>query len=352
MKNTLFRILSTEADATRAYDKYGNDTSNYITSDEDAGDGEFIYKNHYNSYNGETDYGASHVYALIVGKDCTKFTPKVVSYGDDGYSYTGSDELEHIFVTGGNTSYVSGNYYEALINSTTNTLELGCKNTIIPSFVTSIGAGAFVNTGESIILPSSVTSIGEKAFRSCHSLESITIPSSVTSIGESAFEYCRALKSIVIPSSSSVTSIEIGNSAFWGCNLLESITISSSVTSIGDSAFERCESLNSITIPSSSSVTSIGYRAFWGCSSLESIVLPSSVTSIGESAFDHCSSLESITIPSSITSIGDRAFDQGYSLSTINFGGTVSDWGNVTLGKNWKARAGIEVICSDGTVTL
>ena len=139
MKNTLFRILSTEADATRAYDKYGNDTSNYITSDEDAGDGEFIYKNHYNSYNGETDYGASHVYALIVGKDCTKFTPKVVSYGDYGshsYSYTGSDELEHIFVTGGNTSYVSGNYYEALINSTTNTLELGCKNTIIPSFVT------------------------------------------------------------------------------------------------------------------------------------------------------------------------------------------------------------------------
>lgn len=357
MKNTLFRILSTEADATRAYDKYGNDTSNYITNkdedkdDEDAGNGKFIYKNHYNSYNGKTDYGAEYVYTLIVGKDCTKFTPKAYDDNSYSYSYTGSDELEHIFVTGGNTSYVSGNYYEALINSTTNTLELGCKNTIIPSFVTSIGAGAFVNTGESIALPSSVTSIGEYAFRSCHSLKSIVLPSSVTSIGKSAFEYCRALASIVIPSSvtsigdsafedcsslktvtipssSSVTSIEIGASAFWGCSSLESITISSSVTSIGNSAFERCESLNSITIPSSSSVTSIGYRTFWGCSSLKSIALPSSVTSIGDLAFN------------------------ASSLSTIRFGGTVSDWGNVTLGKDWKSRAGIEVICSDGTVTL
>lgn len=376
MKNTLFRILSTEADATSAYDKYGNDTSNYITHDDDenAGNGEFIYKYCYNGYNGEEQYGENYVYALIVGKDCTKFTPKSHTYGG-GYSYSSSDELEHIFVTGGNASYVSGNYYEALINSTTNTLELGCKNTIIPSFVTSIGAGAFVNTGESITLPSSVTSIGNSAFSGCSALKSITIPSSVTSIGEntfigcsslesiiipssvesigkSAFERCDSLKTVTIPSSSSVTSIGIGNMAFWSCRSLESITISSSVTSIGESAFERCESLNSITIPSSSSVTSIEDRAFWGCSSLESIILPSSVTSIGESAFDHCGSLESITIPSSVTSIGKRAFDQGYSLSTIRFGGTVSDWGNVTLGEDWKSRAGIEVICSDGTVTL
>jgi len=422
MKNTLFRILSTEADATRAYDKYGNDTSNYITN-EDAGDGEFIYAG---------KDGANHVYALIVGKDCTKFTPKAYSsssysYSSSSYSYTGSDELEHIFVTGGNTSYVSGNYYEALINSTTNTLELGCKNTIIPSFVTSIGAGAFANTGESITIPSSVTSIGDYALRHCSSLKSITIPSSVTSIGDgvfsdckllreikivnnplfvvdcdmlidqknmklltyfgtrsnvaipssvtsignNAFEYCSLLESITIPSSvtsigdyafhdcnslesitipSSVTSI--GNRAFWDCSSLKSITIPSSVTSIGNSAFRGCKSLTSITIPSSSSITSIRSSTFDGCSSLESIVLPSSITSIGDNAFEDCRSLKSITIPSSVTSIREWAFFGCYDLSTINFGGTVSDWGNVTLGRNWKSRAGIEVICSDGTVTL
>ena len=168
MKNTLFRILSTEADATRAYDKYGNDTSNYITN-EDAEDGEFIY---------DGEGAEDHIYALIVGRDCTKFTPKAFMYGD--FYYRTSTELEHIFVTKGNTSYASGNYYEALINNTTNTLELGCKNTIIPSFVTSIGAHAFVNTGESITIPSSVTSIGDGAFEGGYDLSTIRFGGTVS----------------------------------------------------------------------------------------------------------------------------------------------------------------------------
>ena len=212
--------------------------------------------------------------------------------------------LISITVSNGNNKYDSRNNCNAIIETSSNTLMSGCKNTIIPNSVTSIGDYAFYYCSglTSITIPNSVTNIGNSAFHGCSGLNSITIPNSVTSIGNSAFERCSGLTSITIPNS--VTSI--GALAFSGCSGLISITIPNSVTSIGNSAFYKCNGLTSITI--GNSVTSIGSQAFWGCNSLTSITIPNSVTSIGGSAFNGCKSLTSITIPNSVTSIGGSAF--------------------------------------------
>ena len=131
---------------------------------------------------------------------------------------------------------------------------------------------------KSYTIPSSVTSIGEGAFIDCYNLESITIPSSVTSIGNEAFAGCTSLISITIPSS--VTSI--GDMAFQWCTSLTSITLSEGVTRIGNNTFSFCSSLPSITIPSS--VTSIGFEVFYDCTKLTSVTM-SRRTTFGRYSF-------------------------------------------------------------------
>ena len=212
----------------------------------------------------------------------------VTSIGDAAFS--GCSGLTSVMVESGNTKYDSRNNCNAIIETASNKLIAGCKNTIIPNSVTSIGGSAFSGcTGlTSVIIPSSVTSIGDYAFFGCSGLTSVTIPNSVTSIGKYAFYNCYGLTSITIPNS--VTSI--GQLAFYGCTGLTSITIPNSVTSISEGAFEYCSGLTSITIPNS--VTSIGDLTFYGCSGLTSVIIPNSVTSIGYGAFQS-SGLTSVT---------------------------------------------------------
>ena len=184
-----------------------------------------------------------------------------------GYAFTSCSGLKKIIVEDGNTVYDSRNNCNAIIETKTNTLLLGCKTTIIPNSVTSIGRSAFIGcTGlTSIAIPNSVTSIGGYAFSCCSGLTSITIPNSVTSIGEFAFCDCDGLTSITIPNS---------------------------LTTIDDYAFSRCDGFTSIEIPNS--VTSIGVGAFSFSDYLTSITIPNSVTSIGNNAFRYCISLSKI----------------------------------------------------------
>ena len=231
--------------------------------------------------------------------------------------------LTYINVQNGNPKYDSRDNCNAIIETATNTLVFGCKNTTIPN---------------------SVTSIDQEAFYSCTGLTAITIPNSVTSIGNYAFAYCTGLTSITIPNS--VTNI--GKSAFSGCTGLYSITIGNSVTSIGQEAFSSCTDLTSFTVQNGNpkydsrrncnalvetatntlvcgckktiipnSVTSIGDYAFQGCKGLTSITIPNSVTSIGKSAFWGCTGLTSITVPNSVTSIHDYAFADCTGLTSI-----------------------------------
>ena len=249
-------------------------------------------------------YICSSLTSVVIGNSVT-------SIGDDAFYYC--YDLTSIVVKEGNTVYDSRNNCNAIIETATNTLVVGCKNTIIPDGITSIGNEAFwgCRSLASITIPNSVTSIGDDAFSGCSGLTSIEIPNSVTSIGVCAFSNCSGLTSIVIPNS--VTSI--GVYAFGDCDGLTSIVIPNSVTSIGQQAFHNCSGLTSIEIPNS--VTSIGNRAFSNCSSLTSIEIPNSVTSIADYAFEDCSGLTCIEIPNSVTSIGYCTFSGCSGLSSI-----------------------------------
>ena len=123
--------------------------------------------------------------------------------------------LAKITVESGNPNYDSREDCNAIIETNSNALITGCKNTIILN---------------------SVTTIGEHAFSGCWDLPELTIPNSVTSIGNGAFYQCFGLTKVTIPNS--VTSI--GNSAFWNCVELRRVTIGNSVTSIGNEAFQAC----------------------------------------------------------------------------------------------------------------
>ena len=223
--------------------------------------------------------------------------------------------LSQIVVEAGNPVYDSRENCNAIIETSTNTLVAGCKNTTIPSSVTSIGQNAFDGSGlTSLDIPNSVTSIGDFAFSYCLNLTSITIPSSVTFIGNYAFSQS-GLTSITIPNSIA----HIGNWAFSGCGSLGQIVVDPGNT-VYDSR-ENCNAIietssnklivggNNTTIPNS--VTSIGPSAFRFCSGLTSIEIPNSVTSIESSAFGGCTGLISITsFTETPPTIGSNAFSQ------------------------------------------
>ena len=111
----------------------------------------------------------------------------VTSIEDRAFAYCSG--LETIEVEAGNKYYDSRNSCNALIQTKTNTLLIGCKNSLIPEGVTIIADGAFRGCAEleSIEIPEGVTKIGSAAFRGCTGLTSVTLPSTITSIGTYAF---------------------------------------------------------------------------------------------------------------------------------------------------------------------
>ena len=215
---------------------------------------------------------------------CTSLTSveipnSVTSIG--GYAFYYCINLEQIVVASGNTIYDSRGNCNAIIETATNTLLLGCKNTVIPYSVTEIGDSAFEGcTGlTTIVLPSSVTSINDGAFYGCSGLTAVYYTGDVSQwcniqfadfwvdwwedfleregvigagIGESnplfhahnLYIDNELVTDLVIPE----TVTEIKPWTFIDATCLTSLTIGSSVTNIGDGAFYGCNGLTSITV--------------------------------------------------------------------------------------------------------
>ncbi|MBR1788102.1 MAG: leucine-rich repeat domain-containing protein [Bacteroidaceae bacterium] len=288
-------------------------------------------------------------------------------------------DLESIAVSPENAVYDSRNNCNAIIETASNTLLVGCKNTNIQSSVRAITAGAFYGCSNlksisipdnitaigdyafydckvlnSVTIGSNVTSIGDYAFYGCGNLTSLRIPASVTTIGKDALGYCSSLESLVVDESnpnydsrdncnaivktrtnalvagcknsvilSSVTSI--GPSAFLGCSGLTTVLIPTSVTSIGAKAFSACN-LTSVNIPGS--VRFIDKEAFANCPSLSSVELSSNIKSIASGLFSGCGNLASLSIPANVSSVGASAFANCVSLAAMDIPTNVTSLGD------------------------
>ena len=140
-----------------------------------------------------------------------------------------------------NKVYDSRGNCNAIIETATNTLIYGCKNTVIPNTVTKIGEEAFAYCVAltSIEIPNSVTDIKSGAFSGCSGLTSVVIPSSVSNLGGHVFYGCESLTSMVIPNSVK----SIGAYTLYGCRGLKNVVVGESVASVGNAAFKECTGL-------------------------------------------------------------------------------------------------------------
>ena len=259
-------------------------------------------------------------------------------------SFAGCSSLESIVVEEGNPVYDSHNNCNAIIETATKSLVLGCKNTIIPEDVTSIGISAFKDcTGlTSITIPSSVTSIGTSAFEGCKNLKEVTtLPTTPPTLGDAAFGGCNS-PTLIYPENSNYFSwsnyfsnlgyYENGITEWWvdnegnatvvckepwnsenhidaynGDKIIKTIYIEEGFTHIGGLivSSDNCKYVEKVVIPSTAQV--IGDGAFYGYENLPSIWLPEGLKEIGADAFAY-TQIPAFVVPTTVEKIGNRAF--------------------------------------------
>ncbi|MBQ7532072.1 MAG: leucine-rich repeat domain-containing protein [Bacteroidales bacterium] len=156
----------------------------------------------------------------------------VESIGEDAFVYC---NFSGMVVDADNPNYDSRNDCNAIIVKSTNELAFGCKNTVIPNTVISIGKNAFKGiTGMTTLnIPNSVEIIGDNAFALCFDLTGdLIIPNSVKTIGESAFFQCEGLNGKLIIGESVNY---IGDWAFRKCShVMETVSLATTPAELGN----------------------------------------------------------------------------------------------------------------------
>lgn len=210
--------------------------------------------------------------------------------------------LKSIIVDSANKEFDSRDNCNAIIETKSNTLAVGCGESSIPSSVTTIRQGAFANclNMESITIPEGVKQIEDEAFAGCYHLKSISLPQSLEYLGMYVFWNCTSLPSIVIPKN--VKEIKHGG-LFQGCNQLKSLTVEE-----GNGRYDSRSACNAIVETATNTLVTacagtrivegigaIGEEAFTGMP-IHSLHLPKTVSKIENYAFYNCEELVSITV--------------------------------------------------------
>ena len=229
-------------------------------------------------------------------------------------------ELESIVVAEGNPVYHSEN--NCIIETETNVLVLGCKNSVIPDYVTEIGACAFDGCKglTSGVIPEGVSKIQVYAFSEGVHLTEVVIPGNVTEIEHCAFQFCEKIKEIVIPEGVVI----IGNDVFQNCYALESISFPKSAMLIGydGNPCGGCSSLKTVKVAEGNPKYRVenncliiieNNKMLLGCANS---VIPDGVVSL-DNSFKGCSRLKSIAIPKNVTDVNEIAFYECFGLMTV-----------------------------------
>lgn len=267
--------------------------------------------------------------------------------------------LEKITVEEGNPTYDSRSECNAIVETVTNTIIAGCKNTRIPESIQHIHPDAFEGTRALIPIQNVVIELMDnKVF-----LKELFIPEEIEEIKiypddmflellpesilyqTEKFDY-QAISSFDYQAISSLEKISVSpnnkiydsrencnaiietasNKLLFGC---ATTSIPNNVIEIDDNAFSECSTLEEVIIPNG--VTRIGACSFCACSSLQRIVLPSSLNEIDEFAFIDCKNLSEINIPNSVTIIGEGAFEGCEKLSEIRLPDSVKVIGEAQI---------------------
>ena len=263
-------------------------------------------------------------------------------------AFVACNALASITVDVGNQNYDSRDNCNAIIEKATNTLVAGCKNTVIPNAVTSIGDYALsINSLSWIEIPANVTSIGEEAFAHCTGLDSLIVHATTPpALGPNAFSNVDKTIPVYIPAG---TCSAYRNATGWSefTNLIDPANIVFADANVkalcvthwdsngdGELSYDEAEAVQSLgeVFKGNTQITSfdelqyftnlvyIGERAFYNCTSLASVKFPDKFTPypehpgntrsyIEEYAFYNCISLTTIEIPFSIMNIYNHAFE-------------------------------------------
>lgn len=132
-------------------------------------------------------------------------------------------------------SVIEGNCIIKLVNRTYYEVTQGCKNSVIPERVSSIGAGAFegISGLPEINLSSNINKIGGKAFYGCTDLLRVVLPDAIKELGD----------------------------VFGNCAKLEHIEMGSNITTLGWT-FIECLSLKNILIKALTAPSASGTFGF------------------------------------------------------------------------------------------
>lgn len=313
------------------------------------------------------------VYGEMRGSDSIKtlIIPKNIIY-IYGYTLSANANLENIVIDEENKVYkVVDN---CVLEKQTNKLVVGCKESIIPEYVTQIGAGAFAGSKNitSIIVPDTVTLIEYGAFAGCSGLTEMTlpfvgrqkeasdmfdertgcyvfgyifgnissdgcypinqfyniyanvkaeayIPNSLKTINitggrlySGAFAYLNKVEEINVVTDSNT----LPEYCFIYCRNLKDFNIPDNISTIGSKAFAYCSNMENVEFNSQLKI--ISSNAFFGCEKLNKVIFNDGLEEIGKYAFANCSSIESIDIPDSVTNILGNAFSSCKALKTVS----------------------------------
>ena len=270
---------------------------------------------------GHWAFNATSLESVVIPASVNDISPR---------AFNRCDSLKVIKVKKGNKVYDSRKGCNAIIESESDKLVLGCNESEIPEGVKIIGADAFAECAiKDVQFPSSLELIEFSAFKGCRELKKVVVPGNVKVIESSAFNRS-SIEEVIIEDGVE----KIGSGAFSDCKKLKNVTLPVSLENIGDYRFESlfngCRELERVRLGNDNETyycngsvlleketrtvidgwgidncyvgngyvrwkaKKIGQGAFMGHELLAKVILPETLEEIEARAFYNCKSLRLI----------------------------------------------------------